>query len=270
MAKPKDIIDPFLSIKTIFAGLLGGAKAAGQEVASQWIDSFEKELKGTGLSKIDIGAKDFSPFGSMQYWDEIYSTIKDTNKSIGISGTLGNNVEDSFRGALDDAVNLGLKFSDIAEEYKAFIQNVGRNRELTSDEMTKLAEVKELKTNFDAINKFSFRDGSRGLEKMAQMAVQTKISMDAALGLSDKIWKEGIEGAIEMGSKLQVLGGAFAEMGDPTQLFYQARNDPKAFMKNIQDAAKSMAVFNKETGEIEYNALGMSMLREASDTLGVS
>lgn len=289
-----------------FEGLL-------QHGISDALKGFEESV---GAKDLEIGAKDFSPYGSIGYWDKIYSTAKDMNRELGIAGQLGRNIQESFQGALGDFARLGIKAEEVTKSYKAFITETGRNQELTSSELTRFAELqavfgegaekifaaysdsgvsikdssKQLKTSlleanryginskvvFDNIaknarfiDKLSFANGRKGLEQMAIAAEKTKLSMESAEKLADGILDKGIEGAIEMGAELQVLGGRFAQL-NAFDLYQTSRNNPEKFGEMIKDAVKGMAQLNRETGEIEINAHSMSLIREFSKTMGIA
>lgn len=121
--------------------------------------------------------------------------------------------------------------------------------------------AKILKDNITAIDKYSFQGGVKALEKMALYAARTNTSMSGALAMTDKLLEGGVEGAMEMSSELQLLGGEFATLGNAFDLTALSRNDPGKFQEMMYKAASSMATFNKETGELEYS-------RRALDTLG--
>jgi hypothetical protein len=129
--------------------------------------------------------------------------------------------------------------------------------------------IKELKNNLNLINRMSFARGRRGLEEMAKMAVKTKISMQTVSGLVDDIFDKGIEGAIEMGAELQMMGGEAAKLGDPFELMYLGRNRPEELQKRVADMTKEFATFNKETGEITFSGLGMDRMRKIAGSLGM-
>lgn len=128
---------------------------------------------------------------------------------------------------------------------------------------------KTLSENIDVLYKLNFVNGVKGLEKMAEAAVRTKISMQSAVGFAEKIWEGSIEGAVETAAELQLLGGEFATMGDPFQLMYAARNKPEELHRQIHDLTASVASLNRETGEITVSALGMDRLRALHKITGV-
>ena len=127
--------------------------------------------------------------------------------------------------------------------------------------------IKKFQQNLGLLNKLNFRGGMKSMAKMAAHSEKFKLSMEGVASVADKVWNP--EGAIEAAAHLQTLGGSFAQLGDPFQLMFQARNAPEELAKSLTKAAKSSAVFNKESGEFEVNALELSRLKEAATALGM-
>lgn len=300
-----------------FLALVGtfGTEGVFQQYIADAVGSFESKY----LSKlgVEVGAQDFAPFGAISYWNRINKQIMNTNQQLGIAGNLGRNIQSSFRDSLMDAADIGATYKDISQEYRSFVDELGRSRQLTSQELVDLVQFqklfdesaaqifavyselgvsfaqtskdiqqigvdsnkvgvnyskvfKELQSNLNVINRLTFVKGRRGMQEMAKLAVQTRISMRSAADFADKIFDEGIEGAIEMSANMQILGGQVAQLGDPFELFYLARNAPEELQKRVADMTKEFASFNRTTGEIDINALGMSRLREVAKTTGIS
>jgi hypothetical protein len=109
--------------------------------------------------------------------------------------------------------------------------------------------VKKVQQNLGLLNKLSFKGGVKGMAQMAAYSEKYKLSMEAVAGFAEKVFRP--EGAIDAAANLQVLGGSLAQMGDPFQLMYQARNAPEEFAKNITKAAAASAEFDKKTGEFK-------------------
>lgn len=167
---------------------------------------------------------------------------------------------------------------EIASAYKTLgmgvQQTTGRMRNLIkeSDKFgvlpTKAAGI--LKQNIDAVNKYSFKNGVKALEQMSIYAARTNTDMQESLRFADKILEGGIEGAMELSTELQLLGGSFGNMGDFSELIYLARNEPEKFQEMFSKAAADMAQFNKETGEVEYSAYAMDVFRKVASATGKS
>jgi len=128
--------------------------------------------------------------------------------------------------------------------------------------------MKNVQKNIGLLNRLNFKDGVKGMARMAMYAEKYKLSMEASAGFAEKVMRP--EGAIEAAASLQVLGGSLAQLGDPFQLMAQARNDPEAFAKNITKAAAASAEWNAATGEFKVSAYELERLREVSESTGIS
>lgn len=128
--------------------------------------------------------------------------------------------------------------------------------------------MKKVQQNIGLLNRLSFKDGVKGMAKMAMYAEKYKLSMEASAGFAEKVMRP--EGAIEAAANLQVLGGSLASLGDPFKLMAEARNDPEAFAKNITKAASATAEWDAKLGEFKVSAYEMDRLREVSEATGIS
>lgn len=128
--------------------------------------------------------------------------------------------------------------------------------------------LRDIDKNLQALNRYSFRRGTQALSDMALNAEKTKISIESALSLTDKLLNP--EDAIEFAAQVQMLGGEFAKIADPFQLIFMARNEPDALQQQIAGVTKNLATLNKATGEIDIDALGFSQLREFSKIAGIN
>ena len=128
--------------------------------------------------------------------------------------------------------------------------------------------MKNLSGNFKMLNKYHFKEGAKGLAKMAETVTKLGVDMEAASGFADKLWN--IEGAVEMSAQLNVMGGAWAQMADPFHLMYMARNDMEGLTKEISNAAKESVMFNEATGEFDMSAEGMHKLKIIAEQTGMA
>lgn len=127
--------------------------------------------------------------------------------------------------------------------------------------------TKALSNNLKMANKYHFKDGIKGMARMANLATRFKLDMQTVGDFADKIFD--VEGAVEMSAQLQVLGGNWSALSDPFQLMYKARNDMEGLTKDIIRATEVTGQFNKTTGEIQLSGLEMHRLREAAKATGI-
>ena len=128
--------------------------------------------------------------------------------------------------------------------------------------------MKNLSGNLKLMNKYRFKEGAKGLAKMAQLVTKLGVDMNSVSGMADKLWN--IEGAVEMSAQLNVMGGAWAQMADPFHLMYMARNDMKGLTEEIANASKQSISFNKATGEFDMSAEGMHRLKIIAEQTGIA
>lgn len=127
--------------------------------------------------------------------------------------------------------------------------------------------MKNASNNIKMLNRYNFRDGIKGLGKMAQTVTKLGVGMEFAASFADKLWD--VEGAVDLSAKLQVMGGEFAKMADPFHLMYMARNDIAGLTEELGRAASASAKFNKN-GEIEMGAKEMHRLKIIAEQTGVA
>lgn len=128
--------------------------------------------------------------------------------------------------------------------------------------------TKTLQQSLKLAQRYHFKDGVKGLTRMAAAAAKMKLDLEGISGLADKVFRP--EGAIEMAAQLQVMGGEFSKLADPFQLMFKARNDFEGFAKDIGKATKEFVQFNKETGEFDVTGLGLDRMREISNITGIA
>lgn len=158
--------------------------------------------------------------------------------SIGFSAE---KTKDFIYGAMNDAHKMGLNASKV---------------------------VKNIQQNIKLLNKFNFKNGAKGLAKMAESTTKLGVDMEFASGMAEKLFD--IEGAVDMSAQLQVMGGEWAKLADPFKLMYMARNDMAGLTEALGEAAKSAVHFNEKTGEFQISALEMHRLRKIAEQTGVA
>lgn len=117
-------------------------------------------------------------------------------------------------------------------------------------------------------NKYQFKGGIEGMQKLVMLSEKFKLELDTVAGFSDKVFD--IEGAIEMGAQLQVLGGEWAQISDPMQLMFKARNDMTGLGEDIVKAASNMATFNENTEAFEIPSLQLARMKGLAEFSGMS
>jgi hypothetical protein len=125
--------------------------------------------------------------------------------------------------------------------------------------------LKKLSANIDKINNYRFDKGIKGIEEMAKASEKFKFSMEGAFSAADKF--RTLEGLLQAGATLRVLGGEFAKM-DEFKLSFLARNKPQEFATEMAKLTKGMATFNKTTGEFDVTDVDYDKLRAVAEATG--
>jgi hypothetical protein len=127
--------------------------------------------------------------------------------------------------------------------------------------------TKLVNENLSQINTYGFKNGIAGLNEMAQRSMEFRMNMNEAFKLADKVWSP--EGALEVVSNLQVIGGAFGDLNDPIKLMYMATNNVEGLQDALIGASKSLVTFNQEQGRFEITGANLRRAHEMATTLGV-
>ena len=121
--------------------------------------------------------------------------------------------------------------------------------------------MKDMTQNLKMAQKYNFKGGVKGMMEMAKWAQNVRFDMNKLPGLLEDILNGGLEGIIEKGAKLQVLGGNFAMGADPLAMMYEAMEDPAALAKRINSMTEGMGTFNSKTGQVEFNGMEQRQLQ---------
>lgn len=104
--------------------------------------------------------------------------------------------------------------------------------------------IKDVNDNFQRLIKYNFKDGVKGMMQMSAYATKMNIDMNQALNAVDTA--RTLNGAIDLASQLQVMGGEFAKT-DPFEMLYLSRNDPAEMTKKINEMTKGIVSFRKNS-----------------------
>lgn len=121
--------------------------------------------------------------------------------------------------------------------------------------------LKDMVNNLKMAQKYNFKNGVQGMMNMAKWAQNVRFNLDSLPSLVEDILNGGLEGIIEKGAKLQVLGGNFAMGADPLAMMYEAMEDPESLAKRINAMTEGMGTFNSDTGQVKFNGPEQQFLR---------
>lgn len=151
----------------------------------------------------------------------------------------------------DTADRLGKMFSEASKEGISF--------EKYSDNVAK---------NIKMAQNYTFKNGLKGLESMAKKATTMKMDMQQVAALADNV--STVEGSIDVASKLQVLGGSFAQLADPLGMLNEGLNDMEGLQDRLIKMVGGLGTFNQETGEVQVSSFNKQRVKAAAKAMGIS
>lgn len=126
---------------------------------------------------------------------------------------------------------------------------------------------KNLLDNFDMVQRYTFKNGIEGLQEMARQSTAIRWDMQQTASFAEKV--STIEGAVKTGASLSVLGGSFANIGNPMQLLYGALNDVESLNERVTKMFSNMATYNEKTKQIEVSAFNRMRIKSATQAMGI-
>ena len=286
-------------VGNLLMGKMLGSMAKGLAKLPGTIKSLYGDIKGSGLFEMDKAIKQSGlQMGILGTQSKLYqATIREaalTTNELGMGVKELAEMQAAYSEELGRAVQLGQKGleamsemaaatalgADGAAKMSAEMDTQGYSAERTRDfiqqtmdDSTKMGlnaskVVKNMQNGMKMLNKYNFKDGVKGLAKMAKTVAKLGVDMSVAAGMADKLFD--IEGAVDMSSQLQVMGGAWAQLADPFKLMYMARNDMEGLTEALGQAAESSVNFNNKNKDFEISALEMHRLRKVAEQTGVS
>lgn len=193
--------------------------------------------------------------------------IQGTGRNIRVS-----NGEQETIAAMSKFVNVG-EWGEAFDKFGVNIEDVGEHvYDIFSDASKKGISFEKYSQNvvknISVAQNYSFKDGIKGLERMAQKSAALRLDMQAAVSLASKV--NSVEGAIDVASKLQVLGGPFANFADPMGMLNEGLNDIEGLQDRMAKMIGGLGTFNKATGEVEVSAFNKRRIAEAAGAMGIS
>jgi hypothetical protein len=211
---------------------------------------------------IGVSLQDIARIQS-DYSEELGRSVQMNEKSLVAMGQLSKFADLGAEGAARMAADMD-KQGISAEKTGEFMNQTLNDSHAMGVNASKV--IKNIALNVKMLNKYRFKDGVKGLAKMAMTASKLGVDMEFAGGMADKLFD--IEGAVDMSAQLQVMGGAWAQMADPFHLMYMARNDMEGLTEEIANAAKQSMSFAKD-GSIEMGAMEMHRLKIVAQQTGL-
>lgn len=184
-------------------------------------------------------------------------TAEDIETGAAMSRVMGGKGGE-FASALE---NFGLSYTEAgkrAGKMFADASKYGLSFEKYSDNFLK---------NIKLAQNYTFKDGLRGLERMAKKATEIRIDMQQMANFADKV--STLQGAVETSAQLQVLGGPFAQFSDPLGMMNEGLNDMEGLMDRFKNMTNEFGKFNAQTGQVEVSAFNKQRIKAAAQAMGM-
>ena len=238
--------------------------AMNMGVLGSRFDGFQKDMVKAATTTAQWGM-DITEITKIQgaYSEELGTAVMLSEKGAARLGAMAHVTGLGAEGAGKMAGELG-KVGLSAERTANFVEETMQNSSKMGINSGKV--IKNIAANLKLLNKYNFKGGTKSLAKMAQYTTKMGVSMNLAGSMADKLMD--VEGAVEMSSQLQVLGGEWSKLADPFKLMYMARNDMEGLTKALVGATKNSASFNAKTKEFDLSAQAMAQLREVAKATG--
>ena len=264
----KQALDPSITEK-FFLRLEQDAKNANAKISNQFIGNakiVENLIFDLYQKNVELG------FEYKDSADYLTTMAGEMGRMISFS-------EETVESAIMLGKAMGVSSSEVAKMYAGFTK-MGLSQDYAQEKLNKVFEIarkngldagKLTKTVSDNVFKaqaYGFKDGIDGLTKMAAQAQKVGISMELAQKAADKAFDP--EGAIEMASAMQMLGGNVGALADPFSLMYMAQSDMGELQKQIGKASASMVDFNKKTGDFTISPEMRRNLTEQAKAMGTT
>lgn len=121
--------------------------------------------------------------------------------------------------------------------------------------------------NIKLAQNYTFRNGLDGLQSMAKKASEVKFNMQEAVKFADKV--SSLEGAAKTGANLAVLGGSFAQFGNPLSMMYEANYDMEGLQDRAMNMFKNLGHWNNQTHMVDVDVYDKQRIRNAAQAMGM-
>lgn len=285
----------FGGLFSMFGNILGAAFDIGKAIfkiifpIEKAFKLFLEMQKVVGALSADIGMTNKEYYRLLDAMPTIYNEIleyggkiEDVGKIIkGFSEDTGKNRIFSTK-EITDIVNLGNStglavegVTKMVSEFDNLGYSLGTTLKVAQKGRNEAArfninQTKLLQTTTEVVKALTGSGFGRSVEGLTKLAAKAE-SLRFNLAESIKSFKDAFfspEKAVEAAAKIQVLGGEFAQMfGDPFQLMYDSMNNADGMAEKLINAAKGLAIKNKN-GDFIIPPAQRQILKEVAESLG--
>jgi hypothetical protein len=127
--------------------------------------------------------------------------------------------------------------------------------------------IADVTKHLDKVNQYGFKNGIQGLAEMSRISKIFRMEMETTFAVASKVMDP--EGAVDMASRLQALGGAFGEFNDVFKLMYDSTNNVEGLQKSIIGMTKDLATYNEQQGRFEVTGANIRRAGEMAKITGI-
>lgn len=241
-----------------FTKRIGGSKASMEALRKSTIDFMETR---------NIGIKYNTSM------EELIKLQSDYNASIGRSIDLTNDQKETFA-AMKSAVG-----EQAAMEFSTKLENFGLNPDEVGERVGQMFSKasksgvafekfsKNVLDNIKLAQNYNFKNGVNGLISMAKKATEIKMDMQQVARFADKV--STLEGAVQAGANLSVLGGSFAQYGNPLQMLYEGLNDMEGLQDRMINMFGNLGKWDYSKGQVDVSVYNKQRIKAAAEATGM-
>lgn len=122
--------------------------------------------------------------------------------------------------------------------------------------------------NLSIAQNYSFSNGLKGLQSMAEKATEIKFNMQQTAQIAEKL--STVEGSVKASAELSVLGGRFASIANPMSMLNESLNDMEGLQDRIIQMITGMGRWDSTKGMIDVSAMNKRLIRQAANAIGAN
>nr|DAP81498.1 MAG TPA: hypothetical protein [Herelleviridae sp.] len=205
--------------------------------------------------------------------EELIKLQESYNKSIGRSVALTNSQKETM------AAMRKVAGDETTVKFAASLENFGLNPDEVGGVVGRMFETASRSgvvwskysdnflNNIKTAQNYTFRNGLEGLQSMAKKAAEIKLDMKQAEAFANKV--STLEGAVKAGANLSVLGGSFAQFGNPLSMMYEGLNDMEGLQDRLINMFGNLGKWNSKTNMIDVSVFDKQRIRAAAEATGM-
>ena len=240
--------------------------------------NYARSVGGGHYAQVKMRESAASLTKDMSKWGKTAYDVEDIlNRMAEASEALGRNLEglstNDLR-SLKDLKNFGIDDQTISQfdTFGISVHNVSKQiadlyGESGKRGLNAKATIKAFTSNLKMAQNYTFARGQKALMDMAMKSAQLKFNLRDAEQFANKV--STLEGAMQAGAQLSVLGGNFAMQGNPLAMMYNGLNDVEGLQNQMLAMTKGMARWDSKKGQLDITAFDRERLKAMSQATGI-